>query len=96
MNNGTPTALRHRLGDQAVERHAALRRRHALHRRGRIAFSQRLDLVVKDQRQSGDAQHQQERRRHDAAPLVDQEPGLDRRAGHGERRSWEGVEEASA
>src|SRR3546814_1386538 len=46
---------------------------------------QMVDLVMEDQRQAGDAQHQQEQRRNDAAPFVCQEPDLDRAPRHDRR-----------
>ena len=47
-----------------------------------ILAKRRVDLVVEDQRQPGNAQHQQEHGRDQARPLVDEEPALDRRSLH--------------
>ena len=38
---------------------------------------QRVDFIVEDQRQAGDAQHQQKKRADQAGPFMDEIPGAD-------------------
>jgi hypothetical protein len=63
--------------DHAIERG---RRRVGRQRRdGRLVADQVVDLVVKDQRQAGEAQEQQEQGAGKAGPAMDRVPGSDPR-----------------
>ena len=55
----------------------------ARHAEARRLLGQMVDLLVEDQRQAGEAQHQQERRADEARPFLHQIPDPDRLAGHG-------------
>jgi len=73
-------------------------RHHAVEAEGRRAQRGRLigavgpqglvDLVMEDQRQAREAQHQHERRRDEAGPFMDHGPGADGVSGHAGAGIW--------